>query len=55
MVDLSAKRKVNPRTIRVETLVGVIEDMDPKLKALGIVEANGEMIYVSETTGPEIV
>lgn len=36
---------VNHRVIQVETLLEVIEDMEPKLKVLGIVEENGTMTY----------
>ena len=36
---------VNHRMIQVETLLEVIEDMEPKLKVLGIVEENGTMTY----------
>ncbi|HJQ08198.1 MAG TPA: hypothetical protein VJ836_01810 [Candidatus Saccharimonadales bacterium] len=36
----------NYRTSRVETLLDAL-DIDPKLKALGVVEINGNMIYVA--------
>lgn len=36
---------VNRRTKQVETLFDVLEDIDPKLEALGIVEINGAMVY----------
>jgi hypothetical protein len=46
---------VNSRTKQVETLLEVIEDMDPKLKALGIVEVEGEMTYAADAEGAKNV
>jgi len=37
---------VNHGEVQVETLFEVLEDMDPQLKALGIVEISGIMTYV---------
>ena len=39
---------VNPRVKQVETLFDVLEEIDPKLKALGVVEVNGTMTYVAK-------
>ena len=36
---------VHHRTKQVEILSAVLEELDPKLKALGIVEVHGVMIY----------
>lgn len=38
---------VNPRVKQVETLFDVLEDIEPKLKALGIIEVNGTIRYVA--------
>lgn len=40
---------VNHRVIQVETLLEIMEDIDPKLKVLGVVETNGKMAYVTDT------
>lgn len=37
---------VNHRTKQVETLISNLEVLDPKLKALGVVEVKGAMTYV---------
>lgn len=42
---------VNHRTSQVETLFEVLEDIDPKLKALGVVEVDGTMTYVADGEG----
>jgi hypothetical protein len=39
---------VNHRVIQVETLLEVMEEIDPKLKALGVVETNGTITYVAD-------
>jgi hypothetical protein len=39
---------VNLRVTRVETLFGELEYIEPRLKALGIVEVGGEMTCVAE-------
>lgn len=39
---------VNHTEVQVETLFDVLEDIDPKLKALGIVEINGITAYAYE-------
>jgi len=39
---------VNYRVIQVETLLEIMEDIDPKLQALGIVEMNDRMTYVTD-------
>jgi hypothetical protein len=40
---------VNHRVIQVETLLEVMEDISPKLKALGIVEVGDEMTYFADS------
>lgn len=39
---------VNHRTKWVETLFEALEDIDPKLKALGVIEIEGNMTYVAD-------
>jgi hypothetical protein len=39
---------VNLKTKQVETLFDVLEDIDPKLKALGIIEVGNLMTYVPD-------
>jgi hypothetical protein len=46
---------VNHRTKQVETLFDVLEDIDPKLEALGIVEINGVMSYNKGADGADHV
>lgn len=41
----AASCSVNLTTSQVETLLDVLEDIDLKLKTLGIVEINSKMIY----------
>lgn len=41
---------VNHRASQVETLFDVLEDIDPKLKVLGIVEAEGSITYAGNDT-----
>ena len=36
---------VTHRTSQVETLFGVLEELDPKMEALGIIQADGITIY----------
>ena len=38
---------VTHRASQVETLFDVLEEIDPKLKALGVVETNGIMTYIA--------
>jgi hypothetical protein len=46
---------VNRRTKQVETLFDVLEDIDSKLEALGIIEINGAMVYNKGTDGVDHV
>lgn len=39
---------VNHRASQVETLFDVLEDIDPKLKTLGIIEVNGIMTHAAD-------
>ena len=41
------EKLVHPTTKQVEISFAVLEELDPKLKALGVVEANGVMVYAS--------
>jgi hypothetical protein len=40
---------VNLTTRQVETLVGALEDLSPKLKALGVVEIDAATIYATDS------
>jgi len=42
---------VNHRTSQVEILLDVLEEIDPKLKALGVVEVDGTMTYIADGEG----
>lgn len=42
---------VNHRASRVETLFDVLEETDPKLMALGVVEINHKMTYIPDHAG----
>ena len=42
---------VNHREVQVETLFEILEDIDPKLEALGIIEVNSIMTYVVDGEG----
>ena len=46
---------MNHREVQVETLFDVLEDIDPKLKALGVVEINGIMTYIADDEGVDRV
>jgi hypothetical protein len=39
---------VNLRVTRVETLFGELEYIEPRLKALGVVEVHGTMTYIAD-------
>lgn len=39
---------MNHRASQVETLFDFLEDIDPKLKTLGVIEFNGNMIYIAD-------
>jgi hypothetical protein len=42
---------VNHTTKQVETLISILEEIDPQLQALGVIKVNDTMTYVADGEG----